>query len=347
MLEKPELEDHLLLSRVREIYGLQAAKLMFLPLGADVNTAVYRLVSPTGIPYFLKLRHGEFDPLAVTLPTFLASRGLQQVIKPVETKSGQLWSELGDWKLILYPYVNGKDGYEVSLSDDQWRGFGAAVKCIHGMLLPPDILKQIPSETYPGQWREKVKAFQAQVEADVFDNIIATRLANFMRQKSETISQLVTRAEQLAEELQARSLEFVLCHSDLHPGNLLLDTSSELFIVDWDNPILAPKEHDLMHIGASHLWDRRHIKRLFFQGYGMVQIDGQAIAYYRAERIVRDIAEFCTQLFDSPRGEKDQEQSLTYFIGQFQPGHEVDIALRGAAAHNEHHFWLCFNSGCR
>ena len=72
-----------------------------------------------------------------------------------------------------------------------------------------------------------------------------------MRAKRAEIDHLVRRAGELALALQARPLEFVLCHSDVHAWNLLISTDGELYIVDWDNPILAPKERDLMFIGGG------------------------------------------------------------------------------------------------
>jgi spectinomycin phosphotransferase len=161
-----------------------------------------------------------------------------------------------------------------------------------------------------------------------------------MRLKRPEIDLLVARAEQLALELQAHPRELVLCHSDLHAGNLHLTPDGALYIVDWDNPSLAPREHDLMHIGASKRWQGKRIKSLFYRGYGEVQVDGMAIAYYRCERILQDIAEFCEQLLSSRAGGKDREQSLGYFTGQFEPGHEVEIASRGAGQNQRQ------NCGC-
>ena len=68
MLEKPDLPDRIILAGLQEAYGLQAYQLTFLPLGADVNTAVYRAVARDGAAYFLKLRKVGFDPISVTVP---------------------------------------------------------------------------------------------------------------------------------------------------------------------------------------------------------------------------------------------------------------------------------------
>jgi spectinomycin phosphotransferase len=58
-------------------------------------------------------------------------------------------------------------------------------------------------------------------------------------------------------------------------------------------------------------------------------VDQTALAYYRCERIVQDIAEFCKQLFLTTGGVKHREQSYRYFTGLFLPNHEVDTACRG------------------
>ena len=39
--------------------------------------------------------------------------------------------------------------------------------------------------------------------------------------------------------------KFVLCHSDIHAGNVLLGGNETIYIVDWDDPIMAPKELSL------------------------------------------------------------------------------------------------------
>ena len=137
---------------------------------------------------------------------------------------------------------------------------------------------------------------------------------------------MLDQAEQLASELQSQSLDLVLCHSDIHGGNILISNTERLYIVDWDNPVYAPKEHDLMHIGGSSTWNSPRTQELFYQGYGPVKIDQIALSYYRYERIVQDIAEFCKQLLWTSAGGADREQSYGYFTGQFLPGHEVEIA---------------------
>ena len=53
--------------------------------------------------------------------------------------------------------------------------------------------------------------------------------------------------------LETRFPDFIVCHFDIHAGNILIDDDGSLYIVDWDDPILAPKERDLMYIGGGLL----------------------------------------------------------------------------------------------
>ena len=327
MLEKPDLPDRLIISQLQQAYELRVSQLSFLPVGADVNTAVYRVVTLEETAYFLKLRKGSFDDISVTVSLFLRAQGNQAIIAPLETVAGQPWASLGDFKMILYPYVEGQDGYEVELSEGQWRVFGAALRGVHTAQVPPALGRLIPRESFSPKGRELVNLFQVQVGRESFEDPTAAKLAAFMQAKRGEISLLVEKAEDLANALQARSLELVLCHADIHAGNLLLGANAALYIVDWDNPIFSPKERDLALIGGSAIWNSDQIEALFYDGYGQAEIDPLALAYYRYERIIQDISAFCQQLLLTRDGGKDREQSLMYLTSQFLPEHEVELAF--------------------
>jgi spectinomycin phosphotransferase len=328
VLEKPDIPDQLIVSRLQEEYGLQVSRLTFLPLGADVNTAVYRLETEDASAYFLKLRKGDFDEITVAIPQHLSEQGIRAIIAPLPTRSWQLYSSLGAFKLILYPFIEGHNGYEAALSDRQWLDFGTTLEGIHAAQAPPRLAALIPRETYSPHGRELVKSFQEQVEITTFNDTTAAKLAAFMRKKRGEIDQLAARAEVLATALQVRSLELVLCHSDIHPGNLLLGTNDALYIVDWDNPIFAPKERDLCLVGGCSTWRSARDEALFYQGYGEAQVDRMALAYYRYERIIQDIAAFCQELLLTEEGGEDREEGLGYFTSSFLPNHEVELAMQ-------------------
>ena len=329
MLEKPQVPDELITSTIQAVYRLDVARVTFLPLGLDIHTAVYRVEDRMDTAYFLKLRKGDFNPITVAVPHFLSSLGLHTVMAPIETHDGQLFGRFEDYTTILYPFIPGKDGYEMKLTEQNWVELGWTLQRVHAAMLPASLASLVPRETYDPQWRESVKCFQMQIEGVTFNEPVAEKLSAFMKSKRHEIDHLVGRAEELAQALCQQSPNMVLCHSDAHPGNYLITESGELYLVDWDNPIYAPKERDLMCFGSGMSGDHPGgmEERSFYQGYGPVEVDQRALAYYRYERIVQDIAEFCNQLFLTTDGGEDREQAYKYFTSSFLPGHVLDVAV--------------------
>ncbi len=336
MLTKPGITDELINSHLEKEYNVHATELAFLPLGADMGTAVYRVIAVDKTAYFLKLRKG-FEEITVTVPLFLKSQGIQEIIAPMQTTNGQGWADFGGYKMILYPFIEGKNGFETELSDGLKRVLGATLKRIHSVQVPLELKKQIPQETFSSKYRESMKSFQAQMEKQDFDEHIAAKLTDFMKRKRHEISQLVERADELASILESLPLEFVLCHTDLHGGNVLLGRDGQLpipteklFIVDWDNPLLAPKERDLMFIGGGidDIWKSKREEAVFYEGYGGTEINIRALAYYRYERVIEDLVAFCEQLLMTDDGGADREQGYKWFASNFEPGSTIEIAKK-------------------
>ncbi len=331
MLEKPDLHNQKLIDCLRDHYGFQITEIEFLPLGADMNTAVYKALTADALPYFVKLRSGVFDRVSVDVPKFLHDAGIQQIIAPMSTRSGSLCAALDAFNVIVYPFVEGQNGWDVALTEDQWHTFGRALNRIHNAKLPADLKTRIPHESYSPYWREEVKQFQQQVESTTFADPSAAGLAQLLRDKQPTINHLIKRAEDLAAVLQGQTINDTLCHTDLHMGNVLLCEDGRFYIVDWDQPLLAPKERDLMFIasGIGNAWlSPEQEEAVFYAGYGQTVVNPVALAYYRYERIVQDFAAYCEQLFLTDEGGADRQQGLKQITSQFEAGAVIDMAYQ-------------------
>ncbi len=333
MLDRPDFPDEKITACLQTDFGLAIARLEFLPLGTDLSTAVYRAVADDGTAYFCKLKGGVFDETAVELPKFLSDQGIAQIIAPLASKTGRLRAQLDEFKLILYPYIesNSKNGYEVALSDTQWAEFGAGLKRIHTTTPPPALIANMRTERFASPWGGRCMAWMARLESEALDDPILLDLAAFMKSKHAVIRDMIERVARYGQIVAARAPEFVVCHTDLHPGNLYLDTREALYIVDWDYPILAPKEHDLMFIGDGQGFmgvTAQEEETRFYQGYGAAQVDPIALAYYRFDRNLVDIAVACEQIFASKQGGEDRAQCLQYLKWGFGPGGAVEMAYR-------------------
>lgn len=321
MLRAPEISLHKLISCLQNAYGLSAAEVAFLPLGADMNSAVYRVAGIEGTGYFLKLRSGDFDEMGVLVPHLLQAHGVVEVIPSLPTLDDQPWIRLDEYAVILYPFVEGQDGYEVELSDAQWVALGAAIRELHDLSLPPDLDGHMPRETYGGHWRNLVRHFMTTQLNSRYDDAVAAEMADFLRRKHEEVLRLADQVEALAGMLSAQPPQMVLCHADLHAGNVLI-SQGELFVVDWDTLLLAPRERDLMFPGGAQGF-RGHMpaqeESLFYQGYGSTSVNQQALAYYRGERIIEDIAVECRQVFGQQAGDADRAQEFANVRNNFAP----------------------------
>jgi spectinomycin phosphotransferase len=336
MLEKPDISEELIISCLKNNYDLPVAELIFLPIGADQSSAVYRAVTNDGTSYFLKLRKG-FSEIVVTVPLFLKSQGIDAIIVPLATRSKQYWADLGEYKTILYPFIEGKDGFEIEVTDDFKQELGAILKRIHTVTIPLELNRKIPREGFSPYWRERLKGLQRYVESTLFEELSAAKLAALMKARGDEIRHLIERTEELASELRFKSMDLVLCHTDIHGGNLLIRMDGQLpvlYIVDWDNPLLAPKERDLMFVGGGidNLWKSVRDEAVFYQGYGTVDVDRAVMAYYRYERVIEDLVAYGEQLLLSDEGGADRESAYRRFAGNFDPGSTIEIAKKTDSA---------------
>lgn len=330
MIEKQPLSDQHIIDCLNTHYGIKVATLTFLPLGADINASVYKAEAHDQSSYFIKIKRGHHHDISATIIALLYDAGIQQIIPPIKTNSGQPIQHIGDFTLIVSPFVEGQDGFSRDLTSDQWITLGKVMRQIHNIDVPSSIQRIIRRETYSPKWREVVRSLYTHIESAPSIDEISFKLMTFMKDHAAIIHGLVDRAEQLCQQIQNQSPEFVLCHSDIHGGNVLIDGNDIIYMVDWDDPIMAPKERDLMFIGGgvANVWNKSHEEEFFYQGYGLTEINMSLLAYYRYERIVEDIAEFGQQLLLTSAGGQNRIESYKHFIAQFEPQGVVDIACK-------------------
>jgi spectinomycin phosphotransferase len=331
MLEKPDLEDNRITTCLKDAYGLRVTGLTFLPLGADQNTAVYRITGSDRRHYFLKLRKADFIEASVTIPYFLSQSGMKQVIPPIPTRTGKLWAALNPYKVILYPFIEGHDGYENRLTFEQWVAFGRALKQFHSTDFPAGLTEKVPQENFSTRWRATVKKFYQRFRHEAFIEPAAAELTGFLKSKETETMDLINRAERYAQVLQEQPSPFILCHADIHGWNLLIDHQAALYMVDWDTLLFAPKERDLMFIGSGpgdSGYTPQQEEAMFYQGYGQTDVNQIALAYYRYERIIEDLAVYCNQIFLSDQGGKDRLTAVENVKSNYQPNGTINKAIQ-------------------
>ncbi len=330
MLVKQPLSDQLIIDCLNTNYNIKVIRLTFLPLGADMNASVYKVEAHDQSSYFVKIKRGHHHDIGIAVVGLLIDAGIQQIIPPVKTTNSQLTQYIDDFTIIVYPFIEGQDGFSRNLTNEQWLTFGKVLRQVHEINIPSSILHQIRQETYSPKWREIIRLLYTHIEAKPIGDEIALQLLAFMRKNTQAIHRLVDRSEQLAKIIQNESPKFVLCHSDIHGGNILIDGNNTIYIVDWDDPIMAPKERDLMFIGGgiANVWNKSHEEALFYKGYGKTEINMTILAYYRHERIVEDITLYGQNLLLTMAGGENRAEMYKHFIAMFEKNGVVDIAFK-------------------
>ena len=328
-MEKEYLTEPLIICKLKSNYNIDVVSIDKLELGADADALIYKVQADDDRLYFVKLKRGHHD-ICATLQLLLSNAGIKEIISPIATLAERPTLYIDEFTLTVYPFIEGQDGFSKRLTDDQWIELGKALRHLHEFQLPALIASHIKQESYSLHWRETVRSIYENIElVKPYDKIVSDFLSDLQKYKS-VIMRLVERAEELALIIQKQSVDNVLCHGDLHAGNVFLAKSSKLYIIDWDQPIQAPKERDLMFIGAGigNVWNNNREVELFYTGYGKTEINQEIIAYYRCERIIRDIAEYHQQLLSDNTGCKDRPTSYNHFVAMFVPNGVVDIALK-------------------
>ncbi|EKE10579.1 MAG: hypothetical protein ACD_16C00001G0010 [uncultured bacterium] len=324
------LSDECIIDCLNAYYGMEGVTLSFLPLGADMNASVYKAETKEQRSYFVKLKRSHQLNASISIMELLQNAKIQQIIPPVKTIHDELTQSIGDFTLIVYPFVEGQDGFNHSLTDEQWFILGKTLRRIHEIDVPPSIQHCIRREVYSPKWRKAVRSIYTHIETEPTGDEIAVKLLTFMKEKRVAIQRLVDRAEQLAKKLHTEQPKFVLCHSDIHGGNILIDKDNNVYIVDWDEPIMAPKERDLMFIGGgvANIWNKPHEEALFYKGYGKTEVNITILTYYRHERIIEDIALYSQNILLTMAKGEDKQEMYKYFIEMFEPRGVVDIAFK-------------------
>ncbi len=302
VIEPPKLDEKTLADAIADAWVLDVTGLTFLPVGLEGWT--YRVDTVTGDSYFLKLRKEASDAAALEVPRALVKQGIDRVVAPIAADTGELnFPVAGHW-LLLYPYIASSNLWDTGLTEPQWIEYGRLMAAIHAAAPPPDTA--MPVEKFATTAPDSLRAM-----ADVAPSV--PDLADLWAARGTRLLHLADETEHLAAAAADIGADLVLCHTDIHLGNLLADRTGRLNTIDWDAPILAPKERDLMFPFSSAFSDAppdpRH-KHLFRTGYGPLDLDPTLMAYYQTERTIDDIAQFLAAVADPAVGAATRANAL-------------------------------------
>ncbi|HEX8732534.1 MAG TPA: aminoglycoside phosphotransferase family protein, partial [Ktedonobacterales bacterium] len=224
MREPPALPETRLRACLRDAWGIDVASVEFLPLGLDTRAGVYRATAPEGAQWLVKVKSGPLYAPGCRVPAWLSEQGIGEVVAPLATTAGALWASLGEWAVIVYPFIAGDTGWR-SVTDAHWETTGRIFRRIHQVSPPPHGVVSLRSEAFnPSVYARPIRAYEERAATSPHLTHPAERaLHAIWLERQPTIHTILARMQRLAPVLLRRDLPYVICHADLHPGNLLRD----------------------------------------------------------------------------------------------------------------------------
>lgn len=330
MREDPGFAADRISSCLSAHYVLAVSSVTYLPIGYDLNAFVYRVEATDGSAYFLKLRRGPMDEIALLVPAALRDRGIARVLAPLPTVSGELWrmfDATGEVTAALYPFLDGENAMLAGMSGAQWRQFGETLAAVHRSGLEHDVADRLPTEAFDLPAAALLEQVCAVAATGPYPSPISNAFAATWAANQGRIDDALARARALGLALRPRTFDLVLCHADIHAANILVGTDGEITLIDWDGPKIAPRERDLLFVAGSRIARtvEMHEEDAFFTGYGPADIDPDALRYYRYERVIEDLGEFGRSVFLTAGMSDDLRRAeVAMAAGLMAPGGDLD-----------------------
>jgi hypothetical protein len=330
---------------IQQGYGLDIGNLEFLLRGFGGDC--FRADTPNGERYFLKLHDPVNNQMmaassrAFYLPLMHqlhAKEILPHIPHPLPTLDDALSLRIGANEMVITNFIAGK-----------LVGFGE---------LPEPILAQLAelvgilhaSRAKLEFEHPFIEKFEVVFEQDLLQSFDTLAVLGISATPGQQLlrdiilpqqAQIVAHLGQL-KELQAyaigtyaksgfaksREKPMVVCHTDLHGGNLMTDGEGNLYILDWENAMIAPPEHDMIFFAGETgffetFWP--HYAR-HFKG---ANLDLELLRFYFYRRGLEDVADFILRILrrvDSP--ERDQQETK-WMIGCLEGLEQIETTVSG------------------
>lgn len=250
-------------------YGFQTASITVGPRQFVAETFVVRRAS--GQRYFCKVIDKPlFIPkIMASLPALrqMHEAGFTRINHPIETVDGSLWVLVDDELVVLYNYIDAPQSY-----DYEPRELGRLIGKLHS--LSSQISTGINRENFTFAYQAEFEKLYHQVLQGQHVDEVLIALQAILRDREPEIATYFEVLNEVISACHGRSFELVVTHGDAG-GNVLVKAPDDIYIVDWDEILLAPRERDLWIMVAE---------RDFMSGYREIcpgyEIDQLAYDFY-------------------------------------------------------------------
>lgn len=307
MLTEPNIEKDLILKELEKNFDLKEVNLTYIPAGEA--SWCYKVETEKEI-YFLKIYINlENHKTRFNLTYNLFSKtGIKNITHPLKNKEGNLVFPISNNYAALFNFIDGFNASEKPLTDKEKFALGVLLGKIHKStsIIKDFDLKEDFEYKNINRLLANIKSSTALSKTETgFKKQTAELLLKYQDKIFDRIKKLTN----LGEELRNKNLDFVICHGEPHIWNTMVDKNGQVFLIDWDDSLLAPKEKDLNMIKDDP-------KKL--EGYksvtGNMEINQEVVRYYNWEWNISEIDAWSNQILNSNFNEKQNQHDLELLI---------------------------------
>ncbi|WP_199423653.1 phosphotransferase family protein [Actinotalea solisilvae] len=318
--------------RVLEEFGVRLVATEEVAHGADRRARLWRARADDGSRYALKRSSGG-TPAGTVVSAYLADRGVPGVVGPRRTRHGRLWAGGDGDRLTLVPWVSDTRALDGPMTTAHWRAYGEVLAAVHAAEVTDELAALLPAggAAYPAvvASARSVDARLRELGPDARADPLVDGLSGVWSGMRDAVTALADAVERLGAGPLADPGPAVVCHGDPHLGNLLLGPRDRVWLVDWDDAVLAPRECDLMFVrdGVLAFAPVTPAQRAaVLAGYGPVDADAARSAWFLALRACDDVADWSRQVLDTGDALAPRRRALDVVRGLASPRGLVTLA---------------------
>ena len=258
------------------------------PLRAGYVAFVHRVRGEDGRDYVLKT-YDDARPISrMILPTLTALTLATVWLAHQEGVRGRIVApsvalppvRTGAYTTVLFPFIDGVTPREQTLTDVQLAQLVFTVAHIHNIQGEHHGLVGVPREDFDAVWTAAVLPALERVD------VPQHRLAAVFGGRAKLIAQLFRAFRRQASVIAKTKPAMVLCHTDIHGYNVIIDQDIPL-LIDWEGMKIAPKEHDLMFWHGAERWEL--VWQMYHTVHPTAQIDTSLLKFYQMRRLFEDM----------------------------------------------------------
>ena len=303
MVTKPNITQNELINLLNESYPLQVKSLTFLPKG-EVSW-VYIVESIETTKYLLKIHKAKVLPVErfQLLSDLHEKAGINGLTYPLPTKNGALQINILGYPSVIFNYIGGKTAHESKPTDKDYERFGTLLAEIHQAV---KVIDYPVKETFNIPTKDDFLKVLSHLDGGYRIDGIKKDPFNILKPLCARLEKELSALESLQSQLRSSNLDFVLCQGEPSPGNIMVGNDGEPYLIDWDEPIVAPKEKDLLFF--SHTIEP--VLKGYSQHSSDITINKDIEKFYSLLWNVNEIADWGNRIFFANSSEAELKHSL-------------------------------------